>query len=124
MRPTPESDREHIAHMLGCIARVREYTQGKRAVFAGSILVQDAVLRHLQTLTESSRRLSDGAKASESGIDWRHLAGMRNILVQAYLGGIDTETVWAAIERELPKLEADLERPQAGADPQSPTTET
>lgn len=93
MKPTPESDREHIAHMLGSIARIRDYTQGRRAVFDGSALVQDGVLRNLQTLTESSQRLSEGAKASEVGIDWRRMAGMRNILVHAYLGGIDTETV-------------------------------
>ena len=68
MTPTPGSDREHIAHMLGCIARSRDYTQGKRAVFDGSSLVQDAFLRNLQTPTESNQRLSDGAKASEAGI--------------------------------------------------------
>lgn len=68
MRPTPESDREHIAHMPGCIARIRDYTQGERTVFDGSSLVQDAVLWNLQTLTEYSQRLSDGAKDSATGI--------------------------------------------------------
>lgn len=99
MKPAPESDQEHIAHMLGCIARVRDYTQGQRSVFDGSSLVQDGVLRNLQTLTEPSQRLSDGAKASEPGIDWRRMAGMRNILVHAYLSGIVAGTVWAVIER-------------------------
>lgn len=37
-------------------------------MFDGSSLVQDAVLRNLQTLTESSQRLNDGAKAGETGI--------------------------------------------------------
>lgn len=123
MTPTPESDGEYIAHMLGCIARIREYTQGRRGVFDGSSLVQDAVLRNLQTFTESSQRLSDGAKASEPGIDWRRMAGMRNILVHAYPGGIDTETVWSVIERELPRLETALKRLQAGGAPRSSTPE-
>ena len=79
--------------------------------------MQDAVLRNLQTLTESSQRLSEGAKAGEPGIDWRRMAGMRNILVHAYLGGIDAETVWAVIERELPSLEAALKRLQAADAP-------
>jgi len=122
VKPTPDSDREHIAHMLGCIAHIRDYTQGKRAVFDRSSLVQDAVLRNLQTLTESSQRLSEEAKAKETGIDWRRMAGTRNILVHAYLGGIDTETVWAVIERELPNLEAALVRLQARAR-QPPTEE-
>jgi uncharacterized protein with HEPN domain len=50
--------------MLGCIARIRDYTRGKRAVFDGSSLVQDAVLRSAHALTESSQRLSGAAKAS------------------------------------------------------------
>jgi len=54
--------------MLGCIARIRDYTRGKRAVFDGSSLVQDAVLRSAHALTESSQRLSGAAKASETGI--------------------------------------------------------
>lgn len=131
MKPTPESDREHITHMLGCIARIREYTRGQRAVFDGSSLVQDGVLRNLQTLTESSQRLSEEAKGSEAGIDWRRMAGMRNILVHAYLGGIDAETVWAVVQRELPNLEAALRRlqtetltingePKAATPPSSP----
>ncbi len=121
MRPTPESDREHITHMLGCIARIRDYTQGQRAVFDGSPLVQDAVLRNLQTLTKPSQRLSEGARARETGIEWRRMAGMRNILVHAYLSGIDAETVWAVIKRELPGLEAALLRLNASTD--SPTTD-
>jgi uncharacterized protein with HEPN domain len=105
--------------MLGCIARIREYTRGQRAVFDESSLVQDAVLRNLQTLTESSQRLSEEAKGSEAGIDWRRMAGMRNILVHAYLGGIDSETVWAVVQRELPNLEAALRRLQTGVGPRS-----
>jgi uncharacterized protein with HEPN domain len=124
VKPTPESDGEHIAHMLGCIVRIRDYTQGQRAVFDGSPLVRDAVLRNLQTLTESSQRLSEGAKTSEVGIDWRRMAGMRNILVHAYLDGIDAETVWAVIERELPKLEAALLRLQTSAAPGSSSSES
>lgn len=123
MRPTPESDREHIEDMLGCIARIREYTKGERAVFDGSSLVQDGVRRNLQTLTESTQRLSEESKAGEPGIDWRRMAGMRNILVHAYLGGIDAETVWAVIERELPGLEAALKRLQATLNVGPPTLE-
>jgi uncharacterized protein with HEPN domain len=58
-----------------CLARVKEYTQGERTRFEGSRLVQDAVMRNLQTLTESSQRLSAEIKATEPQIPWRELAG-------------------------------------------------
>jgi uncharacterized protein with HEPN domain len=99
--------------MLECIARIREYTRGDRTVFFDSKLVQDAVLRNLQTLSESGQRLSDVLRSSEPDISWQRMAGMRNILVHAYLGGIDLETVWAVIERHLPELAQALERMRA-----------
>ncbi|MGF1514585.1 MAG: DUF86 domain-containing protein, partial [Elainellaceae cyanobacterium] len=62
-------------------------------VFGSSALVQDAVLRRLQTIAESSQRLSKELKAQAPGVDWRSLAGFRNILVHDYVDGIDLERV-------------------------------
>jgi len=67
--------------MRECLSRIDEYIAGDRARFDGSRLVQDAVVRNLQTLTESSQRLSDALKATEPQVPWRDLAGFRNILV-------------------------------------------
>jgi len=46
-----------LEHMLDCLRRINEYTGHERARFVGSHLVQDAVIRNLQTLAESSQRL-------------------------------------------------------------------
>ena len=54
MIPGPEADRVLLAHMRECLHRIREYTAGDRAHFESSRLVQDATLRNLQALTESS----------------------------------------------------------------------
>lgn len=56
MNPGPDSDRVLLAHMRECIERVREYTAGDRTRFETSRLIQDAVIRNVQTLTESSQR--------------------------------------------------------------------
>lgn len=42
-----------------------------------SLLLQDAVIQNLQTLTESSQRLSDEVKVTEPQIPWRELSGSR-----------------------------------------------
>lgn len=47
-----------LAHMRECMDRIREYAQAERARFEASRLVQDAVIRNLQILAESSQRLS------------------------------------------------------------------
>ena len=92
-----------------CIDRIREYTAGDRSRFETSRLVQDAVIRNLQTLTESSQRLSDDIKTTEPHVPWRELAGFRNVIVHGYLG-IDLAAVWLVVEQDLPPLAAALGR--------------
>lgn len=98
-----------LAHMRECIERVRAYTEGDKSRFETSRLVQDAVIRNLQTLTESSQRLSDSIKTTEPQVPWRELAGFRNVIVHGYLG-IDLAAVWLVVEKDLPPLAAALER--------------
>ena len=59
MRPGTDSDRVLLEHILQCIKRVRDYTEGDRATFFGSHMVQDAVVRNVQTLAESTQRPSE-----------------------------------------------------------------
>lgn len=95
--------------MRECIERIREYTGGQRDLFESSPLVQDAVIRKLQTLTESSQRLSDEIKATEPQVRWRQLAGFRNVVVHAYLS-VDLAVVWTVVEFELPELASAVDR--------------
>lgn len=64
MNPGPESDRLLLAHMRDCLDRILEYTNAERSRFDASRLVQDAVIRNLQTLAESSQRLSSEIKGT------------------------------------------------------------
>lgn len=109
MRQGPDSDRVLIAHMRECIERISEYTAGDRALFDASRLVQDAVIRNLQTLAESSQRLSDGIKTTEPQVPWRELSGFRNVIVHGYLG-VDLTAIWLVVEKDLPPLAAALDR--------------
>ena len=98
-----KDDRIYLRHILRCIARIEEYTVEGRDKFFAAYLVQDGVIRNLQTLAESSRRLSDGLKASCPDVDWKGLAGFRNVLVHDYLG-VDLEYVYRAVEHDVPRL--------------------
>ncbi len=95
--------------MADCMARIAKYTGNERARFDESTLLQDAVIRNLQTLAESSQRLSDSIKATEPGLPWRELVGFRNIVVHAYLA-LDLAVVWSIVEQDLPALEAAVQR--------------
>jgi len=58
-----ERDQVYVEHMLECVARIESYVGNECARFMQSEIVQDAVVRNLQTLAESSQRLSDSAKS-------------------------------------------------------------
>lgn len=111
MKACPEADRVYVDHMLECIDRIGEYTEHDEVRFRQSRLIQDAVIRNLQVLAESSQRLSDDAKARESAIPWRAISGFRNILVHNYLG-IDLDAIWSVVRTELPSLHDALIRLQ------------
>lgn len=115
MHPLLQAHREEllaIARRRGA-ANVRVF--GSMARFDASTLVQDAVIRNLQTLAESSQRLSDSIKATEPGCPWRELAGFRNIVVHAYLA-LDLAIVWSIVEQDLPALAAAVQRMRARLD--------
>jgi uncharacterized protein with HEPN domain len=96
-------DRAYLAHIVECIRRIEEDTVGGREQFFASHTIQDAVIRNLQILAESSKRLSDDLKAAQHGIEWSSIGGLRNVLVHAYLD-VDLEVVWGIVQSDLPKL--------------------
>lgn len=112
MTPGPQADLVLLDHMQECLMRIAEYTRADRERFEGSRLIQDAVVRNLQTLAESSQRLSADIKAAEPQIPWRELSGFRNVIVHGYLG-LDVGAIWLVIEQDLPSLAAAVARMRA-----------
>lgn len=109
MKPSVDADRVYLTHMQECISRITEYVGDDEALFRSSRLVQDAVVRNLQTLAESSQRLTDSIKDTEPATPWRAISGFRNILVHDYLG-IDVDVIWQVVSRELPPMQVALAR--------------
>ena len=100
-----KDDRVYLRHILDCIRRVEEDTAGGKDAFLSSHTLQDAVLRNLQTMTESTQRLSESTKEHHPEIEWRQIAAFRNVLVHDYLG-IDLERVWEITRHDVPALKA------------------
>jgi uncharacterized protein with HEPN domain len=98
-----KEDAVYLRHILECIRRIEENSAGGQAQFMGSHTYQDAVLRNLQTLAESTQRLSPALTDTHPTIPWHRIAAFRNVLVHNYLG-IDLETIWDIIQRDVPPL--------------------
>ena len=100
-----DKDLVYLQHILDCIKQIKDYSKYGKDDFYTNMMAQDAILRRLQTMAESTQRLSDEIKGQMTGVDWRNISGFRNILVHDYLDGINLETIWEIIENYLPDLE-------------------
>jgi uncharacterized protein with HEPN domain len=98
-----KDDRLYLIHILESIERVEEYTSEGWEQFQADKKTQDAVLRNLQILAESTQRISSELKRDHPEIDWRGISGFRNVLVHDYLG-VNLITVWGIIEGPLTEL--------------------
>ncbi|MDH5776237.1 MAG: DUF86 domain-containing protein [Nitrospirota bacterium] len=88
-----KDDSVYLNHIANCAARIQENTAQGYEVFMASHTLQDAVLRNLQVLAESTQHLSERVKATQPNIDWPEIGAFRNVLVHDYLG-IDLDAIW------------------------------
>ncbi len=74
-------------------------SQGREDVL-GSRTLQDAILRNPQVMCESTQRIDDRYRENHPEIEWKAIAGMRNVPVHDYFE-VDFATVWQIVERDL-----------------------
>jgi len=91
--------------MLECIESIERYSASRDVEL--DELTQDAVLRKLQILAESSKRISEARKTEFSQVRWRELAGFRNVVVHDYLG-IRVERILPIIRHDIPALKVQI----------------
>lgn len=99
----------YLRHILECIRRIEEDTAGGYERFMGSHIYQDAVLRNLQTMAESTQQLSEDLKASHPEIKWQSIVAFRNVLIHDYLG-IDIERIWEIVQEDMPELKRTVQK--------------
>ena len=66
-------------------------------------MAQDAIIRNFEIIGEATKRLSESTKARRPEIQWRDVAGFRDVLTHDYMG-VDFNEVWNVIEDHLPAL--------------------
>jgi len=98
----------YLDHIIECIDWISKYSADGEKAFFEDRKTQSAVLRELQTLSESTQRLSPALKERHPEVFWQGITGFRNLLVHDYLG-IKLERIWEIVEKELPLLRAAAE---------------
>lgn len=104
-----KSDRTYLLHILDMIGRIEAATVDGKAAFMASTLHQDAVLRNLHTMTETTQRISNELKLAHPEVEWATLSAFRNVLVHDYLG-IDMDVVWAVVQNDIPEFKTKIQK--------------
>jgi uncharacterized protein with HEPN domain len=63
----------------------------------------DAVVRNLEIIGEAAKKLSEEIKCQMPQIEWRKIAGLRDILAHAYFG-VDNDILWDILQNKVSEL--------------------
>jgi uncharacterized protein with HEPN domain len=95
--------------VINCCRKVERYTAHMdRKTFEADELTGDAVLRNLELIGEAVKGLPTEARALAPQIDWRKIAGLRDILAHKYFG-VDADVVWDVVTGKVPELRRAME---------------
>jgi uncharacterized protein with HEPN domain len=93
-----------VDDMILACEKIQRYVAGRlRTGFESDEQTFDAVLKNLEVIGEAAKRVPAEVKNSHPEIEWRDIAGLRDIVVHEYFG-LDLDIVWDVIEQRLPNL--------------------
>jgi len=100
----PRDYKAYINDILEAINRIESYSSNLTIDdFSESRLYQDAIVRNLEIIGEAVKRLPTELIEKYPDIEWKKIAGLRDILIHAYFG-IDIEIVWDVVKNKIPEF--------------------
>ena len=76
--------------------------------FINNETLKRSFVRSLEVIGEATKNLPDDFKQKYSYIQWKQIAGLRDVLIHHYFG-IDYKSVWDIVKNKLPKIKEQIE---------------
>lgn len=100
--------RLYLEDILQAIKQIERYTKGISAKkLRQNKLVIDAVTRNLEIIGEAAKHLPVLIKRKYPDVEWKKLAGLRNILAHEYFG-VDKDVLLDIIVNKVPELKKEI----------------
>ena len=109
-------DAAYLDHILECVTRIEGYIGDDPTRITSEPIVEDAVMRNLQIIAESTKRLSKELKERYQEIPWDQIKGLRNALVHDYLN-VTHGVIVEILSDDLPVLKRVVQKMREDFDP-------
>lgn len=101
-------DGAYLKHIIDCVEKIdNSVKEISKSQFNSDVDIQDAVIRRIEVIGEAAKGISEKLKSKYRDIEWKKIAGTRDVLIHAYFS-IDLDLVWDIIKHDLPKLKKQI----------------
>jgi len=105
----PRDPHVFLDDMIEAAERIADFVKEMDfEAFAADRKTCDAVIRNLEVIGEAAKAMPEDVKSKSQGVEWKKLAGLRDILIHQYFG-VDLGILWDVVENKLPLMKKGLE---------------
>ena len=91
----------YLDDIISSIEKIQRYTRNMDYnTFIQDDLTIDAVIRNLEIIGEATKQIPNTILELKLEMEWRKIAGIRDILVHGYFG-VDIDIIWDIIQNKL-----------------------
>lgn len=98
----------YLNDILEAIKRI-ENSAGNvtKKVFMDDADIQDMTIRRIEMIGEAVKNLPEDLKKKYPNIEWKKIAGIRDIITHAYFK-VNLEIIWDIVKNKLPNLKKEI----------------
>lgn len=98
----PRQFKVYFSDILDSTDKIQRYVKDLSFdEFSKNQMVVDAVVRNLEIIGEAVKKIPVETKRSHPMVEWKKIAGLRDILIHAY-AVVDLKIVWDIVSNKLP----------------------
>lgn len=98
----------YLEDIINSINHIESYIKNvSKESFEENELVQDGVIRRFQIIGEAAKHIPDDFKKLHKEIPWRHVTGMRDVLIHDY-SEANFNRIWDTIKEDLPSFQKQI----------------